>query len=206
MKKMFTVQIVALIFFTSGFAGLIGFTDVYSEVKETIVIPLCLSCIKMYPKPKFEFKFETNNDISHPSFIYEELKKGPVFLAYRKDVCDGCDIMDPIVEELLGVDFDLDDHEEYIDFEGTTIYFRHINVDRTSGGFKDSYEIYGGLGVPQFVVFGLGEKDGEVQPYYRLEYGTLGLQHDNERKEFLRNMILEAITHYNENIDGYSPI
>jgi len=188
-----------ILIFAGGFTFLMVGTDVYENVQQSIVSTVCLSCIKMYPVPTFEFVFETKNGQDHPNFVIDNLSKGPIFLAYRKDVCDGCEIMDPLVEEVFNVDFGLDDYEDYIDFEGTTIYFRHINVDRTHGEFKDSFDIYGGAGVPMFVALTLGENNGNVEPYHRLEYGTLGLDEDFARIEFLKSMMREAINHYEEN-------
>lgn len=192
-----------ILIFAGGFTFLIVGTDVYEDVQQSIVSTVCLSCIKMYPVPTFEFVFETKNGQDHPNFVIDNLSKGPIFLAYRKDVCDGCEIMDPLVEEVFNVDFDLDDYEDYIDFEGTTIYFRHINVDRTQGEFKNSFDIYGGAGVPMFVVITLGNNSGIIEPYYRLEYGTLGVHTDYQRKEFLRTMLRESIEYYNQYSDEY---
>ena len=193
-----------ILIFAGGFTFLMVGTDVYEDVQQSIVSTVCLSCIKMYPVPKFEFTFETQNGEPHPGFVIDNLTKGPIFLAYRKTVCDGCEIMDPLVRETFGVDFGLGDYEEYIDFEGTTIYFRHINIDdHHDDEFKSSYFIYDGAGVPMFVALTLGEHNGNVEPYYRLEYGTLGLDDDFARKEFLKNMMREAIKHYNENIEKY---
>ena len=205
MNKIFAVQISLMIMFGSGLGYLLINTDVYQDVQENIVSTVCLSCIKMYPVPKFEFIFETQNGEPHPGFVIDNLTKGPIFLAYRKTVCDGCEIMDPLLRETFDVDFGLGDYEKYIDFEGTTIYFRHINIDdHHDDEFKESYSIYGGLGVPMFVALTLGGNNGNVEPYYRLEYGTLGLDDDSARKEFLRTMMRETIKHYNENIEKYA--
>lgn len=204
MKKILAIQIVFLLSFGGGFTGLMYYTDVYDYVQDTIVTTVCLSCIKMYPNPSFSFTFETNDDLSHPGFILDNLTKGPIFLAYRKNVCDGCEIMDPLVEEVFGVDFGLGDYETYVNFEGTMVYFRHVNVDdHKDDEFEYSFDAYGGLGVPMFVAMTLGNNSGTVEPYYQLEYGTLGLHDDSGRKEFLRNMVRKSIEYYDENIDGY---
>ncbi|UCH72183.1 MAG: hypothetical protein JSW62_01145 [Thermoplasmatales archaeon] len=197
MNKLFVFQISLIVIFGSGFVGTIFYTDVYDYVQESIVSTVCLSCIKMDPAPSLKFTFETVDGRSHPDFVLDNLTKGPIFLAFRKDICDGCEIMDPLVQEIFNVNFGLEDYESYVSFEGTTIYFRHINVDRTREEFKDSFNVYGGAGVPMFVAITLSDNNGTVEPYYRLEYGTLGLKYDSDRKEFLRNMMRESIDYYN---------
>lgn len=202
-KKNIT-QIILLSVFIVGLFTSYYFTDVYFDVKENIVETVCLSCIKMDPAPSMSFTFNTKNGKEHPDFIIDNLTKGPIFLAFRKTICDGCDIMDPLVEEVFNVEFGMDDHEEYIDFDGQNIFFKHINVDTTKDEFKETYTIYGGAGVPMFVAITLGEDDGVIRPYYRLEYGTLGEDTDSGRKEFLRYMMIEAINNYEQYSDEYN--
>lgn len=203
LNKINIVQIILLSVFIIGLFASFYYTDVYFDVKENIVETVCLSCIKMDPAPSMSFTFETKKG-SHPDFILDNLTKGPIFLAYRKTICDGCDIMDPLVEEVFNVDFGMDDHEEYVDFRGQKIYFRHINVDTTTEEFKKSYTIYGGAGVPMFVAITLAEDNGFIKPYYRLEYGTLGEDTDSGRKEFLRYMMIEAINYYEQYSEEYN--
>jgi len=204
MNKILVLQISLLVVFGSGLGYLMLYTDVYNEVQQNIVSTVCLSCIKMYPVPTFEFIFDTQNDQMHPNFVLDNLSKGPVFLTYRKDVCDGCEEMDPLIQEVFDVNFGLYDYESYVDFEDTTIYFRHINIEHTTSEFEDSYEIYGGVGVPMFVVITLGNNSGTIEPCYRVEYGTLGLEKDFARKEFIKTMMHEAIEYYNQNGRDYS--
>ena len=96
-KKILTFQITLLIVFAAGFSGMVLFTDAYDEVFTRIVSVTCLSCIKLDPKTSSEYLFDTVNNQDHPDFVLENLTKGPVFLAYRKDVCKACDEMEPLL-------------------------------------------------------------------------------------------------------------
>ena len=56
-----------------------------------------------------------------------------------------------------------------------------------------------------FTVITLGNNSGKIEPYYTSTYGTLApLKTDNARKNFLENIIKEAIAHYDINIDNYN--
>jgi len=51
----------------------------------------------------------------------------------------------------------------------------------------------------------LGYDKGIIKPYYTTVYGTLGLDNDMDRIEFLTELIRESIDIYNQNSEGYNP-
>ena len=103
MKKMTVIQISILILLAGSLGGMFVFTNVYDDVESGIVRVLCLSCIKLEPKTNIEFTFNTVDNEPHPSFILENLTKGPVFLHYSEDACQGCDVMYPVIKDLFDV-------------------------------------------------------------------------------------------------------
>ena len=105
MHKLFSVQISLLIIFAGAFGGMLIFTDVYDDIKSTIVEKTCYSCIKMDPISRIDFTFDTVDNFSHPSFVLDNLTKGPIFLAFRQDVCAACDKMELILKDILNVEF-----------------------------------------------------------------------------------------------------
>ena len=71
MKKLMVFQISLLIVFAGAFVGMLAGTDVYANIKSTIVDTTCFSCIKMDPVSEFVFTFDTVDDKPHPDFILE---------------------------------------------------------------------------------------------------------------------------------------
>ena len=59
MNKMLVLQISVLMIVSGSLGGMLVFTDVYEEVHSGIVSVLCLSCLKLEPKSKTDFTFET---------------------------------------------------------------------------------------------------------------------------------------------------
>ena len=106
MKKMMALQITCLILVSGALGGMLVYTNVYERVQLGIVEVLCLSCLKLDPKTLVEFTFETANGKPNPEFVLDNLSKGPVFLAFRSDVCDACDIMEPIIQDIFSVHFE----------------------------------------------------------------------------------------------------
>lgn len=207
MKNIVVVQITALILFSSALGGLFLFTDVYENVQATIVESLCFGCIKMDPITHLDYTFETADGQPHPQFILENLSTGPIFLAFREDVCGACDIMEPILQEIFNVHFEKEDLVfETVDYDGTPIHFVHISLDHSSGDIRNSFYIYDKDhrgGVPMFALISLGDNNGEIEPYYTTAYGTLGLTSYDGRRATLRRMITMGIDYYNENHEGY---
>jgi len=158
----------------------------------------------MDPIPHLDFTFETANGQPHPAFIVDNLTKGPVFLAFRRDVCEACDIMDLIVQDVFNVDFEMEDvMYEPVDFDGSIVNFMHINLDHASGEIEDSFSVYGGRGVPLFVVITLGNNSGNIELSYAIAEGTLTLDTYAGRKAFLITMVQDAIDHYTKNYAEY---
>lgn len=207
-KKMLAFQITLFVLFAVGFSGMVLFTDVYDEVFDRIVSVTCLSCIKLDPKTSSEFLFKTVNNQDHPDFVLENLTKGPVFLAYRKDVCTACDEMEPLLQKIFGLTFEKEDvFYKTIDFNGTNVTFMHINIDHSSDVLSDSMYVYDKdniNGVPMFTLVTVNyDHYGIVRPYYSTLYGKLGLTDDEEIKTFLTEIIQDGIALYNDNIAGY---
>ena len=210
MRRMFTTQIALLIIFSSMFTGLVFFTDVYDEVYTRIVSVTCLSCIKLDPKTSSEFLFETATGENHPEFVLENLSRGPVFIAYRKDVCTYCDEMEPLIMSILNITFEKEDvFYKIINFKGNNIIFIHINRDHASKVLTDSLHIYDKdkvNGVPMFTFVTINyDHDGVVKPYYTTLYAKLGLKNDGETKNYLTKILEESISLYNDNKAGYKP-
>jgi len=202
MNKLLVFQITLFLVFAGGFGYMMAYTDVYNDIKSTIVDKVCFSCIKMNPVTHLSFTFETVDNKPHPKFVLDNLTKGPVFLAFRADVCTACDEMDPILKNIFDVEFGKSElFYQTINYSGSNVSFFHINVDpgHSSGEFLDSFSIYDKdkrSGVPMFVIIALGNNDGTIQPYYATAYGTLS-------EKFLRDMISMGIDLYNQNILNY---
>jgi hypothetical protein len=198
-------QVLAVLVLASTGTGLLLTTDIYEDIYETIVATTCYSCIKMDPLPNLQFTFETANGDPHPNFILENLTMGPVFLGYRLDVCAACDIMDPLVQDVFGVTFEMDElFYESVDFDGSTVHFFHINLDHATGAFKDSFSVYGSKGVPLFVIISLDNNSGIIEPAYAIAEATLGLPTNEGRKIFLQTMVEEALIRYSAYRDDYT--
>ena len=207
-KKVLSFQITVFVIFAAGFSSLVFFTDIYDETLNRIVSVTCLSCIKLDPKTSSEFLFETVDNQVHPDFVLENLAKGPVLIAYRKDVCEACDEMEPLLQDIFGLTFEKEDvFFENVNFDGTNVTFLHINIDHSSEVLRKSMHVYDKdniNGVPMFTLITLNYNyDGIVIPYYSTLYGKLGLTHDEEIKTFLTDIIKDGITLYNDNIAGY---
>ena len=200
-------HITAILIVSTSLLGMWIGTDVYEEVKNGIVEVLCLSCLKLDPYTKSDFTFKTANGEAHPDFIIDNLSTGIIFIHYSEDACPGCDIMHPIVEQLLNISFGKEEmvYKE-IKFENTTIHYYYTNIDHSTPERKQWIKIYdkdhvGGL--PMFTIITLGYNNGLIEPYYTTLYGTLGLDNDKARLDFLREILYESIELYNENLPGF---
>lgn len=209
MKKILAIQMAALILVSGSLGGMFVFTDVYDDVHTRVVSILCLSCIKLNRVISLDFTFETANGKDHPDFIIDNLtKKGPVFLAFRTDVCAYCDHMESLIKEIFNLEFEKEDvFSETVDFNGTDVTFMHINNDHATGKFKglqQFYDIDGDNAVPMFTTITLGYDREIVKPFYNTVYGILDSDYtDEQRIEVLTNIILDGIELYNENRPGF---
>jgi hypothetical protein len=212
MKKMFAVQVAALLLVSGALAGMFAFTPVYNEVRSGIVLVLCLSCLKLEPNTATDFTFETVDNVPHPSFVLENLTKGPVFLHYSGDACAGCDIMYPVVEELFSISFGKEDmFHTLVTFDNSTVAYIYVNIHHTIDVLRDAQMIYDKdhvAGIPMFTIVTLGYDNGIVKPKYTTVYGTLaafGCNTDAQRLAFLQNLMKESIDMYHQNKAGYHP-
>lgn len=208
MKKILALQITALILASGTLGGMFAFTDVYDEVHSRIVSVTCLSCIKLDPVISLDFTFDTANGEDHPKFIMDYLEKGPVFLAFRTDVCVYCDDMEPLIMQIFNLEFEKEDvFAETVDFNGTDFTFIHINNDHATGDFKGLqafYDIDGDNAVPMFTTITLGYYHGFIKPYYNTVYGILEPDYtDEQRIQLLTNIIGNGIELYEENRPGF---
>ena len=170
MRKMFALQIGALLIVTSGLGGMLFFTDVYEDVHSGIVSILCLSCLKLEPETTKEYTFDPAFGDSHPNFVLDNLSKGPVFLHYGADACLGCEIMDPLIKQLFSIDFEQDEMVyKIVNFEKSDVVYLYNNIDHTSEEMGNSLLVYDKdniRGLPMFSVVTLGYDHGIVKPYY----------------------------------------
>jgi thiol-disulfide isomerase/thioredoxin len=210
MKKILVIQITALILVSSSLSGMFAFTDVYDEVYSRIVSVICLSCIKLNRVYSIDYKFETANGEPHPGFIINDLEKGPVFIAFRTDICEYCDYMEPLIKQIFNVSYEIEDvFSETVDFNGTDVIFYHINRDHATGELKSLqpyYDIDGDNAVPMFTLITLEYHRGIVSPYYLTVYGILEPEYtDEQRIEEITNNVLNSIELYKENRQGFIP-
>jgi len=209
MNKMIVLQISALIIVSGSLGGLLVFTDVYEEVHSGIVSVLCLSCLKLEPKTKTDFTFETAYGEPHPDFVLDNLTKGVVFLHYSEDACPGCDIMYPVIQNLFNITFGKEDMVyKVFSFEDLDVAYFYTNIDHASEEMENSFPIYDKdhiSGLPMFAIITLGYNKDIIRPYYTTVYGTLGLDSDKDRISLLTELMQESIDIYNQNREGYNP-
>ena len=207
MKKIAAVQITLVILIAGVGGSMLLYTGVYDDVHDIIVSTLCLSCIKLDPVSRLDFVFEMANGEDHPEFVLENLTKGPLFIEYRSDVCAACDEMAPIVKDIFKLSFEKEETlYELVNYNGSNVYFYHINLDHASKIQEDSFPMYDKdrrTGVPMFVVITVKYDRGTIKPCYTAAYGTLGLDTDEERRNLLVDMIDDGIKLYEQNHVGY---
>ena len=207
MKKLLAVQIIGLLLISGALGGLLSSSTIYDDVRSSIVTVLCLSCIKLDPKTVREFTFTTPNNADHPDFIIENLTRGPIFLAYREDVCEACDTMEPIIQEIFGVEYEKEEtFFEPVLIDSANVTFIRINIDHTSMELRETLTFYDKenvSGLPMFTFVTLGYDRGFIKPYYVSVYGTLGLETYEERENLLTTLLQESIDLYKENLEGF---
>ena len=203
MKKILAFQIGIFIIVAGALGGMLLYTDVYDDVQSGIVEVLCLSCIKLDPKTRLDFTFETATGEPHPDFIVENLSKGPIFIEVREDVCAACDTMAPVIKEIFDIEFEKEDtFYTTIAFEENNVTFIHINLDHATEELEHAFDVYDKDhvgGVPMFTLITFGYDRGFVKPSYTTAYGTLNLQTSEERKDLLLGVIQDGIDLYNQN-------
>jgi len=206
MKKIFVVKIALIILIAAGTGNLVYY-GTYDEIHGTIVSTLCLSCIKLDPVSRLDYVFETANGAEHPKFVLENLTTGILFIEYRSDVCKACDDMAPIIKDIFDLSFEKEDTlYERLNYNGSIINFFHINLDHATTIQIESFEMYDKDqrgGVPMFVVMTVNYDRGTIKPCFTAAYGTLGLDTDEERRNFVTNMIDDGLNLYELNSAGY---
>jgi len=206
MKKFFVAQVAVIIIFAGGLSGMFLFTDIYENVQSRIVNVLCLSCLKLQPKTSIDFVFDTANGEAHPEFVIENLTIGPVFLHFSEDVCHGCEVMHPVIENFFNISFEKTEYVyEIKNIQGTSVVYFYINIDHITPELRNSLYIYDKdnvKGLPMFSLISLGYDKGIVKPYYTSIYGTLK-DTDQERLDVISSILQEGIEIYEQNIDGF---
>jgi thiol-disulfide isomerase/thioredoxin len=213
MKERYIVSIgiILAICISAGLGAVFTFTDIYDEVKKSIVEIICLSCLKLTPKTSMEFTFKTANGQNHPDFVLENLTKGPVFLHYSEDDCAACDIMFPVIKQFFNIEFPKETSYHTITaFRNQTVPYIYIYLDdkNTPSQWLDSFDIYDKdliKGLPIFTVVTLGyEHSGDIKPYYTTLYGAFK-DNDEQRLQLLTELMDESFDLYNENKEGFEP-
>lgn len=209
MKKRLVAQIIIIVILMGSLGDMLVTTDVYDDVLERIVTVICLSCVKLEPRTRLDFTFDTATGDPHPQFVLENLSKGPVFLHYRTDVCAACDDMEPVLRDVFNVNYGItEEFYKTIIFGDTNVTFIHINLDHTSETKKNSFQIYDKdniNGVPMFTIVTLGYHPAFVKPYYATGYGFLGQDNPEDAGLVIKDMIDDASTTYHQNREGYTP-
>jgi len=208
MSKLIVLQICVMVIVGGGLSATLFYTDTYDDVKSRIVSVLCLGCLKLDPKTMLDFTFNTANNADHPLFVLENLTIGPVFLRYRDDVCSACDQMEPVIKEIFGVTYSIEEQfYKTLKFNEANVTFIHINLDHTGQEEGSSFGVYDKdhmNGVPMFTVVTIGYDHGLVKPYYTTAYGTLGKNRNEDRKEILTQIVEDGISIYMQNAEGYT--
>jgi len=209
-KIMTAVAISLIILFSGSLAYVVISSDTYDDVQKKIVETLCLSCIKLKPLYKKEYRFL--NDDNHPDFILENLSNGPVLLDYRITFCPGCNHLEEnILSFVLNYSYPSDElfyfHKE---FKNTKLNFIHITTDVFPKGseYEQSRHVYDFIGDeanPMLVFITYGYNHGFIEPMYLTLYdvgsGDYINDKQNVRKE-LNEFIIESVDLYNEYKDA----
>ena len=159
---------------------------------------------------KYDFTFLTVDSEPHPEFITNSLKNGVVLLHYSEDACYIADIMEEFIWDFFDLMQDSDfinsiesgNYNGLVKFEDSNIEYFYINLDNTFDEYEESYDIYDikdVKGIPMFTIITLGYYQSEIKPYLLTLYGNLGYNDENERSNYLKDILREAINIYNEN-------
>lgn len=209
MKKIFAINIGILILVSGSLSYMLVETDIYDRVQSGIVEVLCLSCLKLEPVKNSEFVFNTATGEPHPDFVIENLTKGVVFLHFSEDACAGCDIMYPIIKDLFNIEFGKEEMVyEITNFDNYEVPYYYVNLDHTNNIMRNSFSIYDKdniKGLPMFSIITLGYDKGIIKPYYTTLYGTLNIDSDSGRLDYLEDLLQQSIEIYLQNSEGYTP-
>ena len=205
MEKILVLKIVVIIIFAGSLGSIITASDVYDDVQIKIVETLCLSCVKLKPILKGEYRFL--DEEQHPEFILENLSKGPILLDFTQTYCPGCiDLEENVLSVVFNYTYPASDLF-YIqrEFNETNFNYIHINKDvvsRKSGYYKSFqiYDIVGDGGLPMIIFITYGYNHGIIEPMY-LTLKTVGSGNYISDK---KNIQIEVIDFINEAVDLYN--
>jgi len=208
-KYLVSVGVILTICISTGLGAIFVFSDIYDEIKSSIVEVICLSCLKLNPKTQMDFTFTTANGQAHPDFIIENLTKGPIFLHYSEDDCAACDVMFPVIKQFLNVEPEkAKSNYTFTSFRNQSVPYFYIYLDdrETLEQWLGTFDIYDKdhiKGLPMFTVITLGyEHSGDIKPYYTTIYSAFK-DNDEQRVQLLTNLMDEAFALYNEFKEGF---
>ena len=112
-----------------------------------------------------------------------------------------------IIKDIFDISFEKEDTiYERLNYSGSTVNFYHLNLDHATPIQIDSFYAYDKDqrgGVPMFVVITVNYDRGKIKPCFTAAYGTLGLDSDKERRNFVTDMINDGLNLYELNSAGY---
>lgn len=171
----------------------------------------CIKTIWDEQTSKYGFSFNTANYDNHPDFVIENLKEGIVFLHFSQDVNVASDIMDDLIWNFFNIEISplwinhsgiYSDVNRVVIYEEMNFYYYYINLDHTTSEISKTYDIYDKEdinGIPMFTIITLGFYKTEIKPYYFSMYGTFSFDNNQDRIEYLQDVIGESIKLYKEN-------
>jgi len=117
--------------------------------------------------------------------------------------------MYPLIKEIFNIEFGKDDMVYKIaQFEDFNISYYYINLDHTNDAMRNTFPIYDKdniKGLPMFTIVTLGYDKGIIKPYYTTLYGTLNLDNDSDRLNYVTELLRQSIDIYSQNSEGYNP-
>ncbi len=209
MKKMFALQLAVILVFSGGFLGMLAATDVYEEIHDNIVNVLCLSCLKLNSKTELSYTNQTATGGDYPVFLTENLSKGPILLHYSQDVCHGCEIMLPVLQNITNLDYAKKDTiATEISFDGGVYTYYYINNDHAPELLKDTYEVFDVAGIgarPMFVLltYDCQGVDCQTEIVYSSQIGVLGGDSYQEQYAYVETMMEEALDMWESHHEDY---
>ena len=93
-------------------------------------------------------------------------------------------------------------------YDGAGIPYYYVNIDHTNDIMRNSFSIYDKdhiRGLPMFSIVTLGYDKGIIKPYYTTLYGTLNLDNDSDRLNYLIELLQQSTEIYSQNSEGYNP-
>ena len=208
MKKMVAIQVALLVVFAGGFFGMLATTDIYEEIHDNIVSVLCLSCLKLDSKTSFSYIETTANGEDIPAFLLTNLTTGPIFLHYSQDVCHGCEIMLPVVQEFLDLSYEKQDTiSTKLTIKGQELTYYYINNDHAPDALATTFALFDTTGIgarPMFVLLTLDiNADGDTIVTYASQSGVLGEDDYESQYAYTQTIVEEAISMWQSASEGY---